>query len=472
MVFRRRIGSSFIPAAWWHDHLVSEWRARPLLRNEIIRRTRCRKNRAEWPRPQRAGGSAKGMRIIAVTEVPFSGGQDFAKALASSLGLRYVDAAILVERAAASGGDRKKLCAALKDDPTFRDRFTRHRLNQVLQLQAALAEEIRDGNVVCFGIAAEFLCLPSTPIFRIEIRASHGFRRLQVQELLNLYGAEARCYLNECDRSQRRWSTYLIGWKPALPVGSDLVVNPENETPDDAYRTVSEMARDQGRFGIVDLAPLQHFFISTRIKAALARNQDTAHLDVDVEIEGDTATLRGMVRSPDEIDAIKQVRMRIPQNMRLDVGQMPLGSWDYAPPFFAGRAAKPALNRGSVTWSLYPLRPAWLMAGVSAAILLVGSWVVSRWSHQTGTSLLSFTGVITDSQCGLSHKGVQPTAECVRTCVKVAGAKYVLADGTHLLVLVDQKLGERFAGQKVIATGFVDKNTEALQVRTMRAAED
>jgi hypothetical protein len=85
------------------------------------------------------------MSIIAVSEKPFSGGRQFAKALAKKLGLPYVDVAVLVERAAAWSGDHKKPEAALKSAPDFSDRFIPHRHNQILQLQAALAQEVRGG---------------------------------------------------------------------------------------------------------------------------------------------------------------------------------------------------------------------------------------------------------------------------------------------------------------------------------------
>jgi hypothetical protein len=91
-----------------------------------------------------------------------------------------------------------------------------------------------------------------------------------------------------------------------------------------------------------------------------------------------------------------------------------------------------------------------------------------RWFRPPDTHLQSFAGVITDSQCGISHKVVQKTAQCVRSCVKL-GAKYVLNDGTHSFVLTDQPTAERFAAQRVVATGRLDEITGDLQLRSIRA---
>ncbi len=410
------------------------------------------------------------MCIIAVSEEAFSGGQELAKTLAEMLGLRYVDSVILLERAAACGGDRQKLRAALESAPTFRDRFTRHRQNQLLLLQAALAEEIRDGNAVCFGIAADLLRLESTQVLRIGLHASRGFRRSQVQERMGLRGAQAERYLNADDRSRRRWLLYLFGTRTVFPMACDLVMNLEQLSLYDACMRVSELIRDQSRFTTVDPVPIGSFVVSTRIKAALAQNPETAHLNLDVEIRGDTATLRGIVRSSEEIDAVKRATLPIPANMKIDFSQMQFGSWDYAPPFFSSRSAKPHLTKKPVSSSPVLRRPAWLVSGVAAMVLLAlaGSWVRGRWFSPPDTRLLSVAGVITDSKCGISHKAVQPTAECVRSCVK-AGAKYVLNDATHSFVLTDQGTAARFAAQRVVATGFLDEITGDLRLGSIQA---
>lgn len=102
-------------------------------------------------------------------------------------------------------------------------------------------------------------------------------------------------------------------------------------------------------------------------------------------------------------------------------------------------------------------------------LVLAGSHAPGRWFHPADTRLLSVAGVITDSQCGISHKVVQKTAECVRSCVKLPGAKYVLNDGTHSFVLTDQQAAERFAAQKVVATGFLDEITGDLKLRSIQA---
>lgn len=413
------------------------------------------------------------MSIIAVSEEAFSGGQEFAETLAQRLGFRYVDAAVLVERAAAWGSDQKRLRATFENAPGFLDRFLRDPEIQVLLLQAALAEDIREGDAVCYGIGADLLNLEARQILRVRVEASDRFRKLRVQERLKLPRVEAERHLNKGDRNKRRWQRYLFGIKAALPPGHDLLVNFEQTTLDEACTAVSDLIHSQSRFrpNITDAAFVERFAVSSRIRAALAQNPPTAHLNLDVEIEDHTAVLRGKVRSVEEIDSLRRFVLTIPGHIKVDVNQVQLGSWDYQPPLFSSGSPQARAPRRSKFRGPLFLRPAWLLAGVSAMVLLAfaGLYHTGLRFRPAGTRLQSFSGVITDSQCGISHKVVQKTAECVRSCVKLAGVKYVLNDGTHNYVLTDQQTAERFAAQSVVATGRLDEITGDLQLRSIHA---
>ena len=83
----------------------------------------------------------------------------------------------------------------------------------------------------------------------------------------------------------------------------------------------------------------------------------------------------------------------------------------------------------------------------------------------------TFTGVITDSECGsaghaLMHMG--PTdAECTYACIQAHGASYVLLVGKVVYNLSNQQLPEKFAGAKVKVTGTLDAKTKTITVGTI-----
>jgi hypothetical protein len=87
----------------------------------------------------------------------------------------------------------------------------------------------------------------------------------------------------------------------------------------------------------------------------------------------------------------------------------------------------------------------------------------------------TFTGTITDDMCakaGHSQMRMGPTdAECTLACVDVHGASYVLYDGKDVYMLSDQRMPEKFAGQKVRVTGTLDAKTKTIQVNSITGAK-
>jgi hypothetical protein len=87
----------------------------------------------------------------------------------------------------------------------------------------------------------------------------------------------------------------------------------------------------------------------------------------------------------------------------------------------------------------------------------------------------TFTGVITDHTCAMGgHAAMRmgPTdAECAVACVGVHGDAYVLASVKNVYDLSDQRLPEKFAGQKVKVVGVLDAKTMKIQVESITAAK-
>src|SRR3954462_5176851 len=87
----------------------------------------------------------------------------------------------------------------------------------------------------------------------------------------------------------------------------------------------------------------------------------------------------------------------------------------------------------------------------------------------------TFTGIISDNRCargGHAQMRMGPTdAECTTACVAIHGATYVLAAGTRVYTLSDQKTPELFAGQKVKVIGTVESKTNTIQVASITATK-
>ena len=87
----------------------------------------------------------------------------------------------------------------------------------------------------------------------------------------------------------------------------------------------------------------------------------------------------------------------------------------------------------------------------------------------------TFTGVITDSECGSAGHALMrmgPTdAECTYACIQAHGASYVLLAGKTVYNLSDQKLPEKFAGAKVKVVGTLDTTTKTIVVKSIVSAK-
>ena len=115
------------------------------------------------------------------------------------------------------------------------------------------------------------------------------------------------------------------------------------------------------------------------------------------------------------------------------------------------------------------------MVGLLMLTLGVSAEKVSKFSVRNDEI---FTGEIMDSFCAEDghHTGVTksekntPKAGCTLTCVKLAGAQFVLYNsGTkRVYKLDDQQQPEAFAGRKVFVTGRYDEESKAIQVINIR----
>ena len=455
----KHIQSSFFPANWWNEREMEQWRARPAMARAARAKRRCIGTTPKEEAGNSLDRREQPVRIVAVSAEPFCGGEEFARSLAARLGWQCVDSVVLIGRAVARGGNRMQLQVALEG----RRLHERERRAQILLLQATLGELIKEGRVVCHGIAADLMHLEAEEVRRIAVVTPYRCRRAALEEDLKLYGAEARVFLNEHDRARRRWCMYLFNSRTGLPLGYDLAVNPNEMGLDAALAATCAMIRDRRSLGADNPSSVGNFVLASSIRARLAICPETAHLDLDVEVQNNNAILRGRVKNDEELELVKHVLLPLLPQQDMDLSQIQMVE--------AAQASSEVRSWNSKSFRL-PLAPrqAWTFAGLGglALVALAGFWFSGRWLHPANSGRLNLQGVITDSTCGFSHHEALPAAECVRACVRTRGAKYVLGTRSRIFTLADQHEGEVLAGESVVATGILDAATGNLQLRSVR----
>lgn len=248
------------------------------------------------------------MSVITISRGSFSGGKTLAECLAAKLGYRCVDREVIVERAAANGVSQEELLDALEKPPTFLERLQHKKYLYLALIQAALCEEVRTGQAVYHGNAGHLLLRGGPHILRVRIIAPLEFRVKMAQDRLKLSRAEVLAYIERMDQNRRKWTQYLYGVDWGDPANYDVVLNLEAIDICEACDTVATLARQRCfDFSPCCQAAMDDLALSSRIRAELALDSATSHLEVTVEAKDGAVTVHGSVSTMSDIDDVRRV---------------------------------------------------------------------------------------------------------------------------------------------------------------------
>lgn len=260
------------------------------------------------------------MSVITISRGSFSGGKALAKCLAESLGFRCVDRDVIVERAAARGVSQEELMDALLKPPTLIERLQHRKYVYLALIQAALAEEVRTGKVVYHGNAGHLLLKGGAHVLRVRIIAPLEFRVALIEERLKYSRPEALAYIEKTDQDRKKWTHYLYGVDWGDPVLYDVVLNLEQISISQACEIVAAMAGQR----CFEFTPecqmcMDDLALASRIRADIAINPSTAHLEVQVESRKGIVRIRGKLSAPSDLEEIRRIALSAPRLAELDL---------------------------------------------------------------------------------------------------------------------------------------------------------
>jgi cytidylate kinase len=263
------------------------------------------------------------MSVITISRGAFTGGEMFAECLAASLGYRCVDREVIVERAAAHGVSQEELRDALQKPPTLLERLRHQRYLYLVLIQAALTEEVRTGKAVYHGNAGHLLLKGGPHILRVRIIAPLPFRLEMAQDRLKLGRAEAVEYIARADQDRRKWTQYLYGVDWGDPANYDIVLNLEFMDMSAACQTVSALARQRCfEFTPGCLAAMDDLALASRVRAELALDGATSHLEVEVVARhGDVRVVGPFTTS--EAGEVRRAAAAVAGVATLDLDELP-----------------------------------------------------------------------------------------------------------------------------------------------------
>ncbi len=263
------------------------------------------------------------MSVITISRGTFCGGKMLAECLASHLGYRCIDRDVIVEKAAVYGVSQDDLRQALLKPPGFLDRFQHKKYVYLALIQAALAEEVRTGRVVYHGNAGHLLLKGGAVILRVRIIAPLNFRIRMAQERLEKSAAEVVSYIKRMDQERQRWTHYLYGVDWGDPSLYDLVVNLEHMDIPQACSIIAFTTMQKCyEFTPECQATLNDLALASRVRASLAINSPTSHLELEVTSNSGLVSIQGRLSDMNEIEEIERIASGVVGVTGLNLGNL------------------------------------------------------------------------------------------------------------------------------------------------------
>lgn len=272
-------------------------------------------------------GRGSGMAVITVSRGSFSGGKRFSECVASLLGYRCIDRDAIVEQVAARGVSPNELLDALLKPPGLLERFNHRRYTYLALIQAALAEEVRAGKAVYHGNAGHLLLQGGGPILRIRIIVPEESRIATAAEQLKLSRREATARIRRADQQRRKWTQYLYGVDWGDPALYDVILNLERVGIEQTCGVIANMARSRCfEFTAECQAWMDNLALASRVRANLATDPATSHLEFEVTADGGRVSVRGRLAGPDEQEAVAGIAKSTPGVEEVNVDRPAAGT--------------------------------------------------------------------------------------------------------------------------------------------------
>jgi cytidylate kinase len=264
------------------------------------------------------------MAIITISRGTFSGGKALAERLAERLGYPCLSREEVLGDAAREYGIAKEALAAAFGEPSLLwEQVPGKRIAYLKCVTATILRRAEQDNLVYHGHAGHLLLRGISQVLRVRVVANMEFRIKAAMDRLNLTRDGAIARIDRIDNERRKWSRFLYGIEWEDPHLYDVVLNLERLTIDGACETVTRMAAlDEFKVSAASQKALENITLSSKVWAALAKNDLTRKAAVKVSAEGGRVSIEGSVGSQKVADAIPEVVRQVEgvREIRNEVG--------------------------------------------------------------------------------------------------------------------------------------------------------
>jgi len=283
--------------------------------------------------------------IVTVSKQSYSPGKEVAEKVAQRLGYECISGDVLSEASEEFDVPEIELLRAVRDTPSFLDRFTFGKERRVAYFQAALLNHLQRDNVVYHGLAGHYFVgevshvLKVRIIGKIEDRVQLVMRRQDVfrqaaASMSGMPGAaladvpgepmskeDALRVLHRSDEARRKWGLHLYGIDTHDTSLYDMVVPLNHLSTDEAADVICvALRRDRFQTTARSQQAMEDLALAARVKARLIER----HPRVNVAADQGTVwiTLEGATRSEEE--AIRDAAREVPGVNKIETRLYPL----------------------------------------------------------------------------------------------------------------------------------------------------
>ncbi len=234
------------------------------------------------------------MAIITISRGTMSGGEALAKCLSEKLGVPAVSQEILQDAAGRFGISQALLLQQLEKSKGLIPGPSPERGLFLAAIQLALAEKADQGPFVYYGHAGHLLLKGVPQVLKVRVIAPLARRAQKLAENQKMSFEEATKRIEKMDESRIKWTRFLynVDWRdPSL---YDLVINLD-AIPIETACEIIVCVLNQAAFkeSPASQARVADFLLASQVKAALATNDLTKGLELEVSAEGGSLTING-----------------------------------------------------------------------------------------------------------------------------------------------------------------------------------
>ncbi|MCD6295097.1 MAG: cytidylate kinase-like family protein [Deltaproteobacteria bacterium] len=183
------------------------------------------------------------MAIITISRGSYSKGKEVAEKVASHLGYKCISREVLLDASEHFNIPEMKLVRAIHDAPSILDRFSRTRQAFFAYIRYALAQHVKEDNLVYHGLAGHLLLKGIPNVLKVRVIADLADRIRAEMKRERISEEAARSLLLKDDEERRKWTQSLYGVDPQDSSLYDLVVHVHKLTVDDAVEIISDTAQ-------------------------------------------------------------------------------------------------------------------------------------------------------------------------------------------------------------------------------------